>query len=251
MQTQTIELIYDKHCPNVGLARTRLLKALSGMKLLPKWKEWESNDPDAPTYAKEYGSPTILINHQDVTENDPGNGDSCRIYNDADGKIEGAPSIQAIAAALSPLTPANKKPPASSRFSWRKLIPMFPSIGVALAPKLVCPMCWPAYTALLGAFGVSFTNYTPYLLPVMLGLLAIAVGILAFRAKNRWGYGPFWLGVVSAALLLLGKFTWDMTTPVYVGTALLVAASVWNAWPRRKFKGAACSACIPATPDNK
>ncbi len=86
MQTQTIELIYNKHCPNLGLARTRLLKALSGMKLLRKWKRWVSNDPDAPSYTKEYGSPTTLINYQGVIDSAPGNGGNCCIYNNADGE---------------------------------------------------------------------------------------------------------------------------------------------------------------------
>jgi hypothetical protein len=41
-----------------------------------------------------------------------------------------------------------------------------PVLGAALLPKVVCAACWPAYTAALGAAGIEFFNYTPYIVPL-------------------------------------------------------------------------------------
>ena len=68
-------------------------------------------------------------------------------------------------------------------------IAALPSVGVALLPKLTCPVCWPAYTALLSSLGISFVDYTPYLLPTVAIFLAVALSALAYRAKARRGYG--------------------------------------------------------------
>ena len=109
-----------------------------------------------------------------------------------------------------------------------------PSVGVALLPKLTCPVCWPAYTALLSSVGISFVNYTPYLLPTMALFLAVALSALAYRATARRGYGPFWLGVLGALGLLAGQFVFESQPGLYLGAGLLVGASVWNIWPRRR-----------------
>ena len=110
-----------------------------------------------------------------------------------------------------------------------------PSVGVALMPKLTCPICWPAYTALLSSMGISFVDYTPYLLPMVILFLAITLSALAYRARARRGYGPFWLGVLSALIVLAGKFIFDSELGLYFGTGLLVVASLWNIWPRSRW----------------
>ena len=113
-------------------------------------------------------------------------------------------------------------------------IAVLPSIGMALLPKLTCPVCWPAYTALLSSVGIHFIDYTPYLLPTLSAFLAITVWALAFRARSRRGYGPFGLGVLGAGAVLMGKFAFEHDAGVYAGAMLLVVASVWNLWPRSK-----------------
>ena len=75
--------------------------------------------------------------------------------------------------------------------------------------------------------------------------LAIAVGALAYRARRRRGYLPFALGVVAAAVVLIGKFTFESDPAMYAGLAILIGASLWNTWPRRAAP-AACPACADA-----
>ncbi len=117
------------------------------------------------------------------------------------------------------------------------------AVAVALLPKVTCPACWPAYAGLLGALGVGAFNYTPYLLPLTLAGLAVALWALAFRARTRRGYGPFALGSVGAAVLLAGKFGLQSDGIMYAGIVLLIGASIWNAWPKRPGP---CPACVPA-----
>lgn len=118
---------------------------------------------------------------------------------------------------------------------------MLPAIGVALLPKLTCPACWPAYAGLLGSLGVGFVDYTPYLLPLTMVFLIIALGALMFRAKQRRGYRPFYLGLSASITLLIGKFYFDSDITMYTGLALLVGASLWNTWPKNSLSDASCT----------
>lgn len=130
-----------------------------------------------------------------------------------------------------------------------------PSLGlavlVAVAPK--CALCVVAHVTVLGWLGISVV---PAALPrpvAVLALVAVPL-LLAWRAPARRGYGPFVLACL-AVLLLAGELTHlhaDVpgshaghhmpAAPVeghspaapWLGAALLVSASLWNAWPRRK-----------------
>jgi len=125
---------------------------------------------------------------------------------------------------------------------WKRSLAVLPGIGLSLLPKLACPMCWPAYTGLVLALGLSFLISTGYLLPLTVAFLAFAAATLGFRASRRHGYGPFWLGLVAAAVILTGKFYFDAAPVVYAGVGLLIAASVWNGWPRRAAYNPVCPA---------
>jgi len=107
-----------------------------------------------------------------------------------------------------------------------------PGVGASLLPKLTCPVCWPAYTGLVSSLGLGFLVSGRYLFAFTATLLLISVGALAFRAKGRRGYGPAALGLVAAAVVLVSKFLVESSPAIYAGLGLLIAASVWNSWPR-------------------
>jgi hypothetical protein len=119
---------------------------------------------------------------------------------------------------------------------------------MALLPKLTCPACWPAYAGLLSSLGIGFVNYTPYLLPLAALFLIVAVVSLGYRAKNRRGYAPLMLGSGAAVIVIVGKFVLASDLAMYGGIALLMSASLWNAWPPRATKSGSCPACVPAGP---
>lgn len=69
---------------------------------------------------------------------------------------------------------------------------------------------------------------------VTIGALALSVAFLAFRAKRRRGYWPFFLGLGAVVPIILGKFIYDIQWLFYSGIALLIVASLWNSWPKKK-----------------
>ncbi len=230
-----IEFIYEQNCPNVEDARAQLRLALEQTGLPTRWQEWEHNDPKSPAYARRYGSPSILVEGEDVAGESASDAPSCRIYANTKGRNRGVPDATLIRTALEHHMKNTSTPPPARRL---QLVAMLPAVGAALLPKLTCPVCWPAYAAVLSALGVGFIDYTPYLLPLTLVFLGATLAMLAWRPRR--GYAPLALGLAASAIVLVGKFLFDSDFAVYAGVALLVAASVWNAWPVRSVMSCKC-----------
>jgi len=227
-----IELIYDKDCPNVEATREHLRQACELAGVNPKWREWDRADDSAPVYVKAHGSPTVLIDGHDVAGQDEPTGDCCRIYKH-EGQMHGVPPVAMIAGTLRG---------AQSSGGLIGSLSMIPAAAVSLMPALSCPVCWPAYASLLGSLGLGFMIDSAYLMPITVLALLVAVGMMATKASQRHGYGPLILGVVAASVIVVGKFWLELDLVLYGGVTLLVAASVWNAWPRKKGP-TNCSAC--------
>jgi len=232
----TIEFIFDTDCPNITATRENLGAALRRAGMAVRWTEWNRADAKTPAYVQGYGSPTVLIDGRDVAGIEPTDAPSCRIYSSESGKQRGVLSVEMILKAL-------QRKSVNERTTGRgSVVAALPAISVAMLPKLTCAACWPAYAALLGAMGVNFVDYTPYLLPTIAVLLLATLGFIGWRANRRRGYLPLSLGTVASAIILVGKFGFDSDAAAYVGGALLIAASVWNAWPRRQVS-VACVNC--------
>ena len=240
----TVELIYDPDCPNVGAARGQLLRAFAESRLEPRWREWRNDAADSPAHVRAYGSPTILVDGNDVSAADTTAGASCRLYPQTDGTASGIPSVQMIRAALD-RSRAHPAPTSSGRGAWKLSLAMLPGIGAALLPKVACPACWPAYAGFLSSVGLGFLVDTTYLLPLTVLFLCIALFALGFRARRRRGYGPLGVGLIAAVIVLLGKFGFESDPAMYGGLGLLVAASLWNSWPRT-WSAPTCAACSVA-----
>ena len=125
----------------------------------------------------------------------------------------------------------------------RTLLAAVPAGLVALLPKAACPVCWPVYAGTLSALGLGFLLKSAWMVPLTGLFLAVAVGTLAVRARRRWGYGPVALGLVGAVAILMGKFVLESDLSTHGGLALLLGATLWNAWPRRRASTTSCSAC--------
>jgi len=126
--------------------------------------------------------------------------------------------------------------------TWRRTVAVLPSIGVSLMPKLICPLCWPAYAGLLSTVGLGFLINSRNLLVMTATFLIFAVSALAFRARQRRGYGPAVVGLAASALILFGKFYLESSPTMYVALGVLVGASIWNGWSVRT--AASCSQCV-------
>ncbi|SRR5258707_11656222 len=124
---------------------------------------------------------------------------------------------------------------------WKQGLLALPGVGASLLPKLACPLCWPAYAGLLSSVGLGFLISAAYLLPLTAGFLVIALGAMAFKANSRHGYGPFLMGSLAAAGVLLGKFEWESNATMYGAVGLLVISSLWNAWPNHRASSQAAT----------
>lgn len=127
----------------------------------------------------------------------------------------------------------------------RRGLAVLPGIGVSLLPKLMCPACWPAYAGIVSSLGLGLLISEKYLLLLTVAFLAVSTATLGFRAERRHGYGPFCMGAIAAAAIVVCKFYFDSERATYAGVTLLFVASLWNSWPRRA-DSAPCSARIPA-----
>ena len=230
----TVDLIYASDCPNISLARTNLLLAFARAGVKPKWAEHRIGDPEAPEYTRGYGSPTILVEGRDVAGLPPSGELSCRVYESGVGSAH-APAVEQIATALTSSTSA------TLRSGWRSSLATLPGIGLAFLPKIACPACWPAYAGLLTSLGLGFLLDVRWLFPITAVFLLSAVTALGFRAGRRRGFLPFLVGLIGSAVVLGGKFRFESDLAMYAGLGLLVAASIWNTWPRHATQS--CAGC--------
>jgi hypothetical protein len=134
-----------------------------------------------------------------------------------------------------------EKGPITARRVWRNGWLTVPGIGVALLPKLACPLCWPFYSGIVSSIGLGLLISAKYLLPFTIAFLILTLGALAYHAKRRRGFGPFVLGVVAALAVLIGKFDLESNPVAITGIVVLVVASAWNMWPLRAVESCSCN----------
>jgi len=96
----TVELVYDRDCPNVPAAREQLLAAFKAAGREPAWQEWDVSLDAVPAHVRGFGSPTILVDGADVAGGEPTGTDvCCRIYSGHSGP-RGVPPLEQIVTAL-------------------------------------------------------------------------------------------------------------------------------------------------------
>lgn len=246
-----VTLLYDRDCPNVGDARANLLRAFSEAGVAARWDEVDRAAEDSPAEWRGYGSPAVLVDGRDVAGLLPAaTAATCRTYLHA-GVRSKAPPVPVIVAALGSEGAAAIVAASALAVAPPKTVRQFlvaaPGIGMALLPKVACPACWPAYAAVLSSVGLGFLLETRYLLPLTATFVGLALGSLAWRAERRRGLGPLLLGSVAAAVLLIGKFVYEIDAATWVGVSFLVGASLWNAWPRKAapLVPGSCPSCDP------
>ncbi len=94
MKTPRIELVYFEGCPNASQARDNLREAVDASDEGLTWSEWDLMAESTPPDFRRFGSPTVLVNGEDVTgENVSSEAMACR--------ADGAPSVATITARIS------------------------------------------------------------------------------------------------------------------------------------------------------
>jgi mercuric ion transport protein len=229
-----VEFIYDQNCPNVAEARAQVLRAFTETGISPRWVEWSRNSVEAPAYARGFGSPTLLVNGNDVAGQISVHGNACcRLYADPSGALRGAPSVEQIVTALQAHRLAGP--------TQRQLPLALPALFISLLPNLTCPGCWSAYGAVLGALGLGSVSTGVWLLPLTIISLLVALWGFGAAAIARRRYSPLVIGIAAAFALVIGKFFLNSNTLWISGLGLLIFASFWNAWRRDNKR--ACAGC--------
>lgn len=95
-----VELVYERSCPNIAPAREQLLRAFDKARLTPHWSEWETGAPETPERVRGFGSPTILVDGEDVAGETGNEAACCRVYADSESTNKGIPPLARIAHAL-------------------------------------------------------------------------------------------------------------------------------------------------------
>lgn len=95
-----IALVYFDGCPHVEAARAALARALAASGASARWREWRTDDPALPVYARDYGSPSIFVGGREVTGAPPQGSAACRLYVTGSSGLAGAPGVEALAAAI-------------------------------------------------------------------------------------------------------------------------------------------------------
>lgn len=115
----------------------------------------------------------------------------------------------------------------------KRILSALPGIGAALLPNLTCPACWPAYAGILSTLGLGFLMNGPYFYLFIGILLSISLFSLVYKAKTRRGYLPLWFGLLSATIIIGGKYYTLSDYIFYSGAFILVIASIWNNIPTK------------------
>ncbi len=102
----------------------------------------------------------------------------------------------------------------------------FVSILIAFFPK--CPICWAAYMSMFGISGLTTLRYTPWLKYVFIGLLAINIAVITWRAVKRNYYIPL-VFCLLGVLIMISSMGFEPWKPgVYSGAALIFIGSLLN-----------------------
>jgi mercuric ion transport protein len=95
MPRPTIQLLVFEGCPLAAAARQSLRQALDELDL-PTFEEIDILDAAVPEELRAWGSPTILIDGEDVSGSPKGNSVACRVY----AEPNGVPTPATIAACI-------------------------------------------------------------------------------------------------------------------------------------------------------
>jgi hypothetical protein len=124
-----------------------------------------------------------------------------------------------------------------------RFLAVVPAVTMTLIHAGTCPACWPLIGWLVFSLGLTFLVETRYLLPLLIGCLAIAIAALSYGARRD--YRPLLMGIAASAVILIGKFVLN-SIPVAVGGAfILVGAYLWSFWLHRAGRSSCQSCCAP------
>lgn len=215
MPSFKIEIYIPPGCTSIGSLRTIISKQMTELSCLPHWMEYSKGHPALPAYFKKASGIAVAINEQVVL-------------------LPSELSQWEFILTMAFKQAAQQKKAVSRWRSGKRALKLhasfFLSLFVALFPK--CPFCWAAYLSLFGLAGARSIPYKPWFLPVAIILLIINL-LSMYMSRNRNSMLPFWMSVTGAVIIIINRIYFQQTAIIFLGGALLLIASMWNALPRR------------------
>ena len=95
-----IQLLTHPGCPNASATREQLVKALALAGVEVRIEEIDTTAENTPEHLRGWGSPTVLIDGEDVAGEKSPAGSSCRLYRGADGRLSGVPPAALVVRVL-------------------------------------------------------------------------------------------------------------------------------------------------------
>lgn len=119
---------------------------------------------------------------------------------------------------------------------FKRLAPATSLLSSLLA--IVCPLCIPAFGALLASIGLGFAVNFQFLRGLVVALLLISLCSLAWSARVHKQWTIVFPGALGAVLVYTGRYVWYSLPLMLIGAFMLISASLWNV--KAKF---ACQEC--------
>lgn len=109
-----------------------------------------------------------------------------------------------------------------------------PGAVIAVLPSAHCPFCLGAYGALLSSVGLGVLIKENVLGPLIAAFLFLGVVAVAWSTRSHRHPGPLTATIAGSVAIAAGRLHWTIPILVYLGGAIVLAASLWNLWLKRR-----------------
>lgn len=109
-----------------------------------------------------------------------------------------------------------------------------PGAVIAVLPSAHCPFCLGAYGALVSSVGLGCLIKENVLGPLIAAFLLLGVATVGWSTRSHRHPGPLIATIIGSLAIAVGRLHWTIPILVYVGGAIVLAASFWNLWLKRR-----------------
>lgn len=125
--------------------------------------------------------------------------------------------------------------------SGRSALLTVPAIGVALMPKLICPLCWPAYAGNPVFRWTRIPDLRNVFAAIHDSLFDPGAWNVSIPRQTTPAVHSADIGHRGFSYVVTGKFYLERDALMYGGITVLVVAAVWNAWPPAVVESCSCN----------
>jgi copper chaperone len=122
----------------------------------------------------------------------------------------------------------------SARRNWLRSLALLPGALLPLLPNATCPACVAAYAGVISALGLGFLLTERYLAPLIVAFLLIGIASVAWSTRSHRRAGPLIATLLGSAAVIMGRVAGHEHLLLYSGVSVLIAASLWNLWLKRR-----------------